>query len=239
VLNELPFSRLFSVVAIHTLANNIYPARTGELSFIYLLRELDKGRLFSVLLLARFMDIVCIGMIFSLSVAFLAMNRVYWLFFPLAVVVAAFLSFLLLFVERFIPETGVLVKVKSFLSSTRCAFFSLKPYVFPVFLASFLVWAIKYVAFYFLTLSIFTTFGVHISFWQAVFGVSFSELTTVLPIHSVGGYGTFEAGWTGAYILLGFDRKMAVTSGFLFHTLLLLFSLMVGLPFLVRYKFHK
>lgn len=239
MLYEVPFGKLFSVVAIHTMANNLYPARTGELSFIYLLGGLGRERLFSVLLLARFMDILCIGVIFSFSVLFLTVDKAYWLLFPLTVVFSAVLVAFLFVAEKFIPERGFLGGVKLFFLNTKEALLSLKNYVPAVFAASLLIWIVKYIAFYFLTLSVFKSFGLAVSFWQAVFGVSFSELTTVLPIHSVGGYGTFEAGWTGAYVILGFSRKVAVTSGFLFHTLLLLFSIILGLPFLVLYKFHK
>ncbi len=239
MINTVPFSRLFSVVAIHTLSNNIYPARTGEFSFLYLLKEFNKEKLLSMLFLARFMDIICIGIIFTLSVAFLAMNRVYWLLFPMTISVIVLLSLFLVILEKFIPEKGIFIKVKDFFLNTKEAFFSLKAYVFSVFIASFFIWIIKYIAFYFIALSVFKSFGIEVSFWQTVFGVSFSELTTVLPVHSIGGYGTFEAGWTGAYIILGFERKIAVTSGFIFHTLLLLFSIILGLPFLIRYKFHE
>ncbi len=239
MINSVPFSRLFSVVAIHTLSNNIYPARTGEFSFLYLLKEFNKEKLLSMLFLARFMDIICIGIIFTLSVAFLAMNRVYWLLFPMTISVIVLLSLFLVILEKFIPEKGIFIKVKDFFLNTKEAFFSLKAYVFSVFIASFFIWIIKYIAFYFIALSVFKSFGIEVSFWQTVFGVSFSELTTVLPVHSIGGYGTFEAGWTGAYIILGFERKIAVTSGFIFHTLLLLFSIILGLPFLICYKFHE
>lgn len=239
MIENISLKRLFSVVAIHTLSNNVYPARSGELSFIYLLKDFNKSFIASVLLVARLTDILCIALLFCLSLFFLTVNNNYWFFLPVIMCLILLILCSVIFAERLLPSKGYIGKIKNFVIDMKNALFDLEKKLLPIFICSFIIWIVKYIAFYFLAISIFKSFGFTISFWQLVFGVSFSELTTVLPFHNIGGFGTFEAGWAGAYIILGFHRKLAVTSGFIFHSLLLIFSALLGVPFLLSYKFTE
>ncbi len=235
MLKKPVLTRLFSTVSIHTLANNIYPARSGELSFLYLLKEHKKSELASVLLIARLSDLASICLIFGTSVIVLFKDH----FIALA---SLALSGLICVVTLLTPKAiesikkrlpqKLAVKVENLHQALK----EQKGLLPATFTASLIVWMVKYLSFFFLSNAVLESMGRRVSLWQAVFGVSFSELTTVLPIHSFGGFGTFEAGWTGAYMILGFPKEIAVTSGFLFHVSLLLFSTLTALPFLMLHK---
>ena len=46
-----------------------------------------------------------------------------------------------------------------------------------------------------------------------------AELSATLPIHSLAGFGTYEAAWTLAFTQLGLPTEIAVLSGFATHLL--------------------
>ncbi len=220
---------LFKVVALHTMSNNIYPARTGELSFIYLLKaKYPKSLLTSALIWARLSDMFCISVFFILSAFFTitnihnAMEYITTTVILLLIITIAFTIAINLFQK--------IEKLKTTIDAIK-THIKLAP---QIVITSVLIWTIKYTSFYFITKSIFKTQSMRINFWQSVFGVSFSELTTVLPIHSIGGIGTFEAGWTGAYVIMGFGKDISINTGVIFHAILLMFSIVTAVACLVK-----
>ncbi|MEM2175657.1 MAG: lysylphosphatidylglycerol synthase transmembrane domain-containing protein, partial [Candidatus Micrarchaeia archaeon] len=67
---EIKFLDMLKIVCIHNMFNNLLPARTGELSFIYLLRKFHKKDLeegFAILLAARVFDGLSILFLFLIS----------------------------------------------------------------------------------------------------------------------------------------------------------------------------
>ena len=48
---------------------------------------------------------------------------------------------------------------------------------------------------------------------QVVFASTISNFTFILPISAFGSLGTFEAGWTIGFILLGLSKDMALPIG--------------------------
>jgi uncharacterized membrane protein YbhN (UPF0104 family) len=108
-------------------------------------------------------------------------------------------------------------------------------------LMSLAIWSLKFLAFFLLLKEMVKSTLFPLNYWKVVLGTSASELTTVLPIHSIGGIGTYEAGWIGAFIIMGMSRKVAVTMAFLFHMVLLLFSVLLGVPsyFIVPLRSEK
>lgn len=58
--------------------------------------------------------------------------------------------------------------------------------------------------------------------------VTFAALASVLPVNSLGSFGTQEAGWTAGLMLLGYDASTAITSGFATHLLQLGYNLLLG-----------
>ena len=235
MLKKPSLSRLFSTVSIHTLANNIYPARSGEISFLYLLKEHKKTELASVLLIARLSDLASICLIFGASVIVLFKDHsVALVSLALAVLICAATLLIPKATEKL--KRKLPLKLAGKVENIHQALKEQKKLLPATLTASLVVWMIKYLSFFFLSNAVLESMGRRVGLWQAVFGVSFSELTTVLPIHSFGGFGTFEAGWTGAYMILGFPKEIAVTSGFLFHVTLLLFSTLTALPFLMLHR---
>jgi uncharacterized membrane protein YbhN (UPF0104 family) len=64
---------------------------------------------------------------------------------------------------------------------------------------------------------------------QLVLGATFAVLSKALPLGTIGGFGTHEAGWTVGFMLVGLEREVAIASGFAVNILTLLASLFFGL----------
>ncbi|GEM_PF-604071 len=255
ILLGLPISTssLFHIVCLHTLANNLFPFRTGELTFPYFLGRFHKVQLpsaFSSLFLARVSDMLALGSLFLAGLVAVG--------FPgektLALVVPALMAILFFspkLLARILPLIqkcsrfkirGWRLQRKAQGSEPPPSLGSLESFSQEIQeqwkgrrmamanLLSLVIWGVKFLAFYLLALEMTRPLGYPLSYWKVVVGTSASELTTVLPIHSIGGVGTYEAGWTGAFILMGMARGEAVATAFLFHMTLLLFSVVLGLP---------
>ena len=71
--------------------------------------------------------------------------------------------------------------------------------------------------------------GVRTGLSQTIVGATFAVLTKALPLVTVGGLGAHEAGWTVGFMLVGFDKEIAIATGFAVNILTLLSSLVFGL----------
>ncbi len=234
----LPFISLFHIVCLHTLANNLFPFRTGELTFPYFLRRFHHVELsssLSSLLLARVSDMLALGLFFITALIAIGLPKGKSLF-PL--VVLLLMALLLLspgILARLLSILAPLPPFKKYGASVEALSQELRGQwkgkrAIKANLLSLSIWGIKFLAFLLLIEEMTRTVGFPLTYWKVILGTSASELTTVLPIHSIGGIGTYEAGWTGAFILMGMARKTALTTAFLFHLVLLFFSVILGLP---------
>jgi len=234
----LPFISLFHIVCLHTLANNLFPFRTGELTFPYFLKRFHHVELpssLSSLLLARVSDMLALGLFFMTALVAVGLPEEKDLF-PL--VILLLMALLLLspgIMARFLSLLAPLPPFKKHGTSVEALSRELKDQwkgkrAIKANILSLSIWGVKFLAFLLLIKEMTKTVGFPLTYWKVVLGTSASELTTVLPIHSIGGLGTYEAGWIGAFILMGMARKTALTTAFLFHLVLLFSSVILGLP---------
>ncbi len=211
---------LAAVMAVHTFFNNLLPFRSGEASFPIILKKLfgvDGVISSAALVVARLFDLLSLAVIFSVATFGVSAEN------GKLMVVSLFLSaFILLVLVLGYKLLGVLKGRFGFASALFFFFYefkSVRNLVF-VFLYSILNWITKFTAFYF----IMKAGRLNFNFFQSTFAATFGELTTVLPIHSVGGFGTYEAGLVGGFALLGFKGSYALTVAFYFHLLLFTMS---------------
>ncbi len=96
---------------------------------------------------------------------------------------------------------------------------------------TFLIRSFKYLAMYCLLLDLlwYQGLGIHLlNFLQMIIALASSEITTFLPIQGIGGFGTWEAAWAGAFVLMGFSYDMAVLSGLGIHLLAQITEYIIG-----------
>jgi len=245
---KIGFFDLFSIIGLHNMYNRVLPFRTGEISYVYLLRKkedlpLTEGT--ATLLVARIFDYIMISFLFLISTLFLY-RTLSTNIKTLTLIISLFLlfSFLTLFYLSLLGNKatniiGIILGKLGFLKATLIEkimtkgqemvksfqiISSRKTYL-QTFLASLALWISM---FYFLQI-IMTGMGIRIDLLSVIIGSTLAILTNVLPVNSIAGFGTIEAGWTIGYMMLGYNKDVAISSAFLVHLFILFCALFYGL----------
>ncbi len=254
---------LMMITSAHIMFNNLLPSRSGEFSYIYLLKKrqgISGSEGLATLVAARFYDFavlssfflisaffyigssnkmslgeIAIGAVFILSVAVLAI-------FNLEKIMAVILSVVQRIGKKFrLTEKkwmSFLVSKGNDVLESFSAIKSKKKFL-PVVSISFLAWGFKFFAYLIMLRAMLGVEGVYPTFWMIVLGTTAAELTTILPIHGIGGFGTYESAWAGAFYLLGFAKELAIKTAFSFHLLALLYSVILGVVSLLLLNLKK
>jgi uncharacterized protein (TIRG00374 family) len=82
-----------------------------------------------------------------------------------------------------------------------------------IFLQTLLIWGPSFV----MTWWLLAAFGHPLDFWGTVFASTLGIVATLLPVSTLGNFGTQEMGWTLGMTLLGIDRETAIATGFSTH----------------------
>lgn len=226
--------KMFAISGYQNFFNQIMPARTGELTFLYYTKTMAQVKTAAslhALLVSRMFDLVMIAAFFVFCLLLLKGTEAS----PALLVAAVFLV---------IASLAVAVKMPWFVSICRRLFnfiisaskISDKPLVQKISgkvnmlaedfsaikmksimpsltFVSAAVWMCLY-AFSYTTV---IAFGVQLGIVESIVGSTGAVLTNVLPINSFGSFGTLEAGWTGGFMFVGMSMQDAVTTGFGYH----------------------
>ena len=243
---KIPFLDLYTITSYHNFFNQILPARTGELTYIYYLKKIGKADVskgLHALVVTRIFDFIVISGIFICSAMMYfgkrtspAMIAAGALFFIVSVVTLFNLKWLVVVCGRLIHLAAeklgmrrrpVVDKIIGKIDSVTDEFSSFKTGRFVPMLAltSLCTWLTLYFLFY-LTIR---AFGIDIGIIQSVVGSTGGVLMNVLPINSFGSFGTMEAGWTGGFILAGMKEHDAIFTGFGYHFISFFASALIAL----------
>jgi uncharacterized protein (TIRG00374 family) len=248
--------RLYAITSIHNLFLNVLPVRSGELTYLYYLKQYTGtayGKGLSSLVVARLFDFLSLVVFLVLSLVFvqeIILSRSSLAFFSAIVFIVLALALRHLSTlmnlgsrlaralarrgawKRFSERTADILEGQA---ASLDEMSGNRTYGLCV------VMTIITRIFLYLTIYGFVrAFGLELGIWAVVFGGSVSALTTVLPVQGIGGFGTFETGWTVAFILMGVTTETAIVSGFAFHIVLLMFMLVLAaFGFLVVHGMRK
>lgn len=244
----LSLPRLLVTTFALSMFNNILPARSGELSFIYFMDRhhgVPTGEATATLVIARIFDYLTVAALFVVvALASLARLPAYaarvislaLLFLILSLGVLASLAWLgrksLGLLRRIMnrlrlgdrPLSASVLRVGEEIARSFETIPSLRTYLI-VLLLSTLAWLGTFAWFACFLASV----GVRTGLSQTIVGATFAVLTKALPLVTVGGLGAHEAGWTVGFMLVGFDKEIAIATGFAVNILTLLSSLVFGL----------
>ena len=233
---ETPRAFLMSVrlMMIHNAWNNFLPMRTGEVAFPVLMRryfDISMERSVPGLLWFRVLDLHAL-----LLFALIALGDL-WLPLPaLLVVVALWLSVpIVLYWGAGKAETQLALKdgkIASLLHKLVAGLPTNSYQLCSSWFWTLLNWAVKLLVFAWVL-----GFFVELPLLQALLGVIGGDLSSVLPIHGVAGFGTFEAGVMAGLFAFEIDTKAILAGAINLHLLVLGSSLIgAGLAFLIRHK---
>jgi len=253
---KIGWGNMMLVTFIRNSFVDLLPARLGALSYIYVLnRRLDfsfesatssfvLSGIFDFLTLSPFslLALLAVGLgSIDLSVpALLAVACVFFLiFFIILWKIVPFSGFLLRIYQtvirkfRFENKKWAEVSIEKFratIESLREA--REKKIDLPLFFLSLLIRLGKYVSIYFLLFALLRSHGFSLStfsFWKLILGITGAELTSILPVKGLAGFGTWESAWALTFGLMNFDQSLAIISGIGVHLITNLFEYSLGI----------
>jgi uncharacterized protein (TIRG00374 family) len=229
------------------MVNSILPARSGELSYIYILKKYhDKstGEGVATLMVARVLDFITISLLFFVSSLFVRdlpemFSSVIWLVALFTVLLAIFLVILLYAGEiflRFANTIFVTLKldnnflVNVFLKKAKEIVSSFKNIkdngrMMELCIISFIIW----LTLYFLNYTLIKSLDINIGFFEVLLASTFVVFMSVLPIQGLGGFGTYEVGWAIGFTGIGLTKELAINSGIVIHIIGIVYYVLLGL----------
>ena len=244
--SNISLPKMFTISGYQNFFNQIMPARTGELTFLYYTKTMADVRVSSslhTLLVSRMMDLVVVCIFFILSLIIYSGSNLSPILIAAAIVLGAVsllfvfkLSWLIIFAKKIFDLLVQVLKIdkKPFVAKINDKVnilledftdLKMKKRMPLVTLTSIIVWLCLYAFSYTTVLA----FGVEIAPLAAVVGSTGAVLTNVLPINSFGSFGTMEAGWAGGFVFVGMSMQDAVTTGFGYHLINFFAALIIAL----------
>jgi len=239
------------------MANNILPARTGEISYVYLSKKLHNipvGEGVANLMVARVFDFTTISFLFFVSAILIRdlpdmVSKIIWLIVGLLVFVLLLFLALVFFGEIFVD---IIRRIANKIDTLR---FSLVHYLLrkgdetmqsfelikskklfgSVFVTSMIAWCFQYSMLYLLA----NAMNISLAFWCMISALTFVFFITILPIQSIGGFGIIEGGWALGFMIFRVSKDVAIASGFaFFHAILLTYAIIIGAFGLMKIYFR-
>lgn len=243
------------VTLVRNFAVDLLPARLGSLSYIYLIVRrarvtLEHGLssffvafIFDVLALAPllFLAILWVGgglgggtvpLVIAGTVLLLGSGMALWALAPGLRLAGGGVGRGFELLRRTPPDWWERAREKLESTAGAVEAISRRGTLVPVFLLSLAVRVCKYGGIYLLLVSVLASHGVtwrEIELPRVFLGTVGAELSATLPIQGIAGLGTYETAWAVSFTQLGFDRELAVLSGFATHLLTQLHDYTLGL----------
>ena len=247
---------LFLITLVRNAFNMVLPARTGELSYVYVLNRKFKFPVeigFSTLILILIFDLVIVFSLIVISIIIVGINK-YSISSTTIILIAAGLLVILMVVLFYLSKIiGLLLRFFNFILSryrigrnkavqfiykklvdinTNIELIQKRKIYWKVYLSALVIRVLKFTSYYFIIHAILKPEGFSfkdISFWIIFLGTVVAEISAVLPTHALAGFGTYEGAFALAFVILGFSKQISIIVGFNYHLIILLFSVILGL----------
>ena len=239
---DVSFMSMLKLIFTHQLLNRLFPLRTGELSIPFFLNRINNisySDSVPALILIRILDILSLFiscflfliLIYFTGFSFPFSNNLIFLF----LITFSILLFVSKKLDYFFPKFINILNVMT-LSRFNSIFNEIKINLVASFLDSEIIYNklffysiidkfLQYLIAVILILGIGYNFEISI----IIFACAFSAITEILPISSIGNFGTLELGWSIVLIYYGIEEGLAISSGFEYHLLSLSFTIFFGL----------
>ena len=242
---KVQFRELLFIVFVHNMVNAIMPARTGELSYIYLLKKhkIPLEDRIATLITARIFDFITISFLFLVSVLFLKdlpgiVAGIFWI---IAFCLAAFiflLGSLLYFgdsfkrgMDKFVERMGLdrfkfAVRLQKIAGDTISSFKTIRSrrVMGKTSFLSVMIWVSSAILFFCFV----KAFRLELEMFEIVILVCVAVLLPLLPFYALGGFGTTEVVLTLFLVAFGVEESFAIIASFGIHIIALIYSLILG-----------
>ncbi len=247
---------LFFVSHIRNAFNMVLPARTGELSYVYVLKkkfQFPIGIGASTLAIALIFDLVIVFSLIIISVILVGIGR-YAVSSTIVMVIAAVLLAASLGLLFYLSKVvGLAIKVINWiLIKTDWQKNKVINYIYTklietnqnieiirarkiygrVYLLSVTIRIVKFSIYYFMIHALMQPMGygfAQLNYWVIFLATAAAEISAVLPTHALAGLGTYEFAFVAVFTMLGFREDIAIIVGFNYHIINLVFTVILGI----------
>jgi len=256
---EIGVKDLFSIVCIHNMVLNVFPARSGELSMIYLLNKYHKrsfGEGAASLILIRILDFITISFLFFIF-AFMVHDLSDKII-DATKIIGLILLFAIILMLIFIRNSDIFIdrlRIISIILNINERHFinylfrnmdemseSFKKLTFDRFIWSIILSIFIYAMVYSMGIIIVKAMGISIALESLLFALTFFFMTSIIPFQGIGGFGTYEGGWAISFMAVGVAKEVAISSGFLVHSIGIIYLIilfLIGLIGISKYNKTK
>jgi uncharacterized protein (TIRG00374 family) len=243
-----PHIRYFILAALHNVANQLMPVRSGELAYPYLLHRYFGYKLASgtaSLLYVRFFELFVLIFLFLVAIVGFTSVKIGYDFYQVAigvtvlalvaVIVWVNLAMIIKVVSHWLARklqkrSGRLVNFFERVSRLLLSLSDeLKVKKSPLLhiatgILTLLNWMCLFTIFYLVLHGV----GTPVSVFETMIGSSVASLAQLIPVSTMGNFGSLEAGWTAGFMMVGVDMKSALNSGLIMHLIVFLCSLVLA-----------
>jgi len=240
--------QIFPIVSLYMFLADILPLRTGELSYMYLLKKeanTPGTKSLASLIIGGVSDAI-VFMIATFIVVWHFRDRLIGLWAHRLIGSWTYKSiYLLAYMPIALLAVGLFILIKRKWISTQfrtrryLSFIKMKllevvrevTNVTPdirllgIFVSSVLIMLFRFGTQWYLVRFMEIAIGI----WEFFLALLFGLLFSLVPIHGPAGFGTVEAPWVLALVYLNIPKEDAITSGFSLHIIILLFCIILGL----------
>jgi uncharacterized membrane protein YbhN (UPF0104 family) len=247
---------MFLVAMIRNAFNMVLPARTGELSYVYILTQrfqfpLEIG--ISTLMVVLIFDLVIVFSLIIISLIIVGVSA--FAIPPTSVVIIAIIllgiSLLILFylakiidfiliaykkiLVRFkVKEEKLIYRIYNKLLdiNDNLKIIRGRKIYWKVYLSSIATRVLKFTGYYLVIHAILSPLGYtfsELNYWVILLATVAAEISAVLPTHAFAGFGTYEGAFALAAIPLGFVQGSEITVGFAYHIVVLVYTVVLGI----------
>jgi uncharacterized protein (TIRG00374 family) len=247
---------MFLVAMIRNAFNMVLPARTGEISYIYILTSkfglpLEIG--VSTLMVVLIFDLVIVFSLIIISIIIVGINTyavssvsvvivaavLFVIFLLILFYLSTILGFFLILFQRIlkkfrVSEKKIIYRIYAKLLdiNKNIKMIRRRGIYWKVYLSSIATRVLKFTSYYLIIYALLQPLGYDfkdLPYWVIFLATVAAEISAVLPTHALAGYGTYEGAFALAFVLLGFSEEISIVTGFSFHTIVLLFTVILGI----------
>ncbi len=254
--DRISMGDMFLVTMIRNAFNMVLPARTGELSYIYVLTSrfhfpLEIG--VSTLMVVLIFDLVIVFSIILISIIIVGINTysissasvilISVALLSVSLIVLFFLSNIIDMIlivyrkllEKFKVKEGrpiyrIYSKVLDINNNLKII--RGRRIYWKVYLSSIVTRLLKFTSYYLIIHAILSPMGYSFSdlnYWVILLATIAAEISAVLPTHALAGFGTYQGAFALAFVILGFSEEISIIVGFSYHLVVLLFTVALGI----------
>lgn len=256
---DVPVRQLTPILALHTFWGNLLPMRSGDLSYIYLMKRregVDETKSVASLMLASIIDLMLL-LGFMVGIGWLLRSNLIGELSRTILFIAPLMMFCALAILLFTACTAPNACIAF---ASYCAkpllHFEKRPITWLVDKCLNVIHELTHIRFdrrfskiwgySLLGLAIRFGFqcylaremGIDVSIVRLTFALAFTSIFNLLPVQSVGNFGTVEFPFAWVLMRFGTEKDLAIVAGFSLHLIILLYCIPLGIYGLIKKPRH-